>query len=270
MCCEAALALLGCAGGEPTLAPCLDFTGSCADLLTQPRVLDALTRMPDGPFISGGVFVCTAFPADDSPRDTLLSGAISFAVSVPLAVVVANCFGLSTCTDDDQLHGRTRWLNWPLKYRLPLGALRWRWAAGGMAAPAGRLGCLKRFLASWWCTSIWVDGLVWLSDRAALQCFCGRKQRRAPPSPLPPICKGDAVAPKAAYDAAVNAALRAWGQDEESQSHFNDVTTKFKHAGYVILHLCWGVFAWIAFAYGRLVYNLLASCACGTRHRAAR
>jgi hypothetical protein len=247
VCCEAALALLGCAGGDPTLAPCLDFMGSCADLLTQPQVMDAFTRLPDGPFVADGAFVCTAFPADDSARDTVLSGLISFAVSVPVAIVIANCFGLSTATDDDQLHGRTRWLKWPAKYRFTLGQLRWRWA--GATARVSRKERLKRFLASWWCSSIYVDGLVWLSDKLQ-PCFC-----------RPPRAPSSALAPEedAAYDAAVNAALRAWGQDEENEKHFGTVTNNFKRAGYVILHLCWGVFAWITFAYGRLVYNLLGA-----------
>ncbi len=220
--------------------------GSCADLLTQPQVVEAFTQLPDGPFVAGGAFVCTAFPADDSPRDTVLSGLISFAVSVPVAIVIANCFGLSTATDDDQLHGRTRWMKWPAKYRFTLGALRWRWA--GATAPVSRKERLKRFLASWWCSSIYVDGLVWLSDKLQ-PCFC-----RPPRAP-----SGLAPEEDAAYDAAVNAALRAWGQDEENEKHFGAVTNNFKRAGYVILHLCWGVFAWITFAYGRLVYNLLGA-----------
>jgi hypothetical protein len=255
VCCEAALALLGCAGGDPTLAPCLDFTGSCADLLPQPQVVNAFTQLPDGPFVAGGAFVCTAFPADDNPRDTILSGLISFAVSWPVAVIIANCFGLSTATDSDQLHGRTRWLSWPAQYRFTLGALRWRWA-GATTARVSRLGRLKRFLASWWCSSIWVDGLVWLSDHLQ-PCFC--RQPHAPLPPPPPACEDGVAAPEAAYDAAVDAALRAWGQDEEGQRHFGVVTTNCKRAGYVILHLCWGVFAWITFAYGRLVYNLLGA-----------
>jgi hypothetical protein len=232
--------------------------GSCADLLTQPQVVEAFTGMQDGPFVAGGAFVCTAFPADDSPRDTVLSGLISFAVSFPVALVLANCFGLSTCTDDDQLHGRTRWLNWPAKYRFTLGQLRWRWAgSSGVNARASRLGRLKRFLASWWCSSIYVDGLVWLSDKLQ-PCFCRRPRAPASPPP-PPACEIGVATPEAGYDAAVDAALRAWGQDEEEQRHFGVVTTNFKRAGYVILHLCWGVFAWITFAYGRLVYNLLGA-----------
>jgi hypothetical protein len=249
VCCEAALALLGCAGGDPSVAPCLDFVGSCADLLMQPQALAAFELLPDGPFVSGGAFVCTAFPADDSPRDTLLSGLISFAVSWPVAVVIANCFGLSTATDGDQLHGRTRWLSWPAKYRFTLGALRWRWAG---APPPGRLGRLKRFLASWWCSSIYVDAMVWLSDHLQGPCFCRRPA---------PCCEDSAEKPAGAYDAAVDAALRAWGQDEESERHFGVLTANFKRAGYVLLHLVWGVFAWITFAYGRLVYNLLGPSA---------
>ena len=254
VCCEQAMALLGCAGSDPNLAPCLGFTGSCADLMEQPQVVDAFTKVPDGPFVFGGAFVCTAFPADDNTIDTILSGLISFAVSWPVAVVVAICFSLSTATDNDQLRGRTRWLNWPFAYRFTMGPLRWRWSVG--AEPATRLGRLKRFLASWWCSSIWTDGLVWFADKL-VPCFC-------PPSPAQDDAAPDAgavddAAADAGYEAAVDDAMLEWGQDAESQRQFNVMTTNFKRAGYVILHLCWGVFAWITFAYGRLVYNLLGA-----------
>jgi hypothetical protein len=97
-------ALLGCDAVDVT-APCRGFVGSCGDLALQPQVLAAL---------GDGGFACTAFPADDSARDSFVAGLISFAISWPVAVVIANCFSLSTATDDAQLHGRTRWLNWPI------------------------------------------------------------------------------------------------------------------------------------------------------------
>lgn len=248
------MALLGCVGSDPTLSPCLDFMGSCADLLEQPQVVDAFTRVEDGPFVDGGAFICTAFPADDNTIDTILSGLISFAVSWPVAVVVYICLGLSTATDVDQLHGRTRWLNWPTTYRFTMGKLRWRWSGAG-APPPGRLGRLKRFLASWWCSSIWVDGIVWFADRL-VPCFCAHREEEEDAD------KDDEVeSPDAAYEAAVDEAMLEWGQDVEGQRQFNQMTGNFKRAGYVILHLCWGVFAWITFAYGRLVYNLLGPAA---------
>ena len=85
--------VLGCDPNDVT-ATCMGFTGSCSDLALQPNVVAAL---PDGGY------VCTAFPADDSARDTFLSGLIGFAVSWPVAIVIANCFGVSTSTDDAQV-----------------------------------------------------------------------------------------------------------------------------------------------------------------------
>ena len=63
------------------------------------------------------------------------------------------------------------------------------------------------------------------------------------------------------YTAAVDAEFAEWRQEWALQAHFSAVTTRFKHAGYVILHLAWGFFAWIIFAYGRLVYNTLGPSA---------
>jgi hypothetical protein len=57
----------------------------------------------------------------------------------------------------------------------------------------------------------------------------------------------------------VDAAMLAWGADEAMERHFGALTGNFKRAGYVLLNLIWGVFAWITVAYGRLVYNLLGA-----------
>ena len=248
VCCDAARALLGCTLGDP-LGECLGFAGTCGDLVTQPQAVAAFALLPDGQYISGGSFVCTAFPADGNARDTFLSGLISFAVSFPVAIVISNCFGLCTSTDTEQLHGRTRWLSWPFKYRLLLGPLSWRWSPDGKQPPPGRIQRLKRFLASWWCTNIYVDVMVWCAD-ILRPCFC------APPPPR------DAVsAAEDPHAALVDAAMLAWGADEGLESHFGALCTNFKRSGYVLLHLVWGVFAWMVFAYGRLVYNLLGPAA---------
>jgi hypothetical protein len=201
--------------------------------MTQPEVISAFAALPDGPFISGGAFVCTAFPADDNARDTILSGIISFAVSLPVVVVVGNCFGLSTATDDDQLHGRTRLLTWPAKFRFTLGRLSWRWRSAAGAPPPGRLSCLKRFLASWWCTNLWVDGMVWICDHLQ-PCFC---------KPEPGMSGGDndTADEVDTHVRLVGAAMAAWGADEARERHFGLVTANFKRAGFVLLNLIWGV-----------------------------
>ena len=270
--------------------------------MTQPQVVAAFAELPDGQYISGGEFVCTAFPADDNPRDTIISGLISFAVSFPVAIVIYNCFSLSTATDMDQLHGRTRWLNWPFKYRIMFGPLSWRWAsADGTQPPPGRLARFKRFLASFWCSSMYVDLMVWIADRLR-PCFCVPPRPRAPTAALDDgdaHAKTDAAMLGWGSDAAaersfgisgdahaetVDAVMLAWGADEALERHFGHMTTNFKYAGYVLLNLIWGVFAWcvatarhsfvcgpltrnlvlavrITFAYGRLVYNLLGPAA---------
>ena len=141
-----------------------------------------------------------------------------------MCIVVAKCFGLSTATDDEQLHGRTRWLTWPSTYRLLFGRLRWRWAG----QPVGRLERVRRRLASWWCTSYWVDLMVAVSDLVQL-CVC-----KPPP---PPPRRGVAAGEELSYDETVDAVLAEWGQDLDAQAHFGVVTTRFKYVGYVILNL---------------------------------
>ena len=196
-----------------------------------------------------------------------------------MAIVILNCFSLSTATDMDQLHGRTRWLNWPFKYRILFGPLSWRWgSATGKQPPPGRLARFKRFLASWWCSSIYVDLTVWVAHLLR-PCFC------VPPKPRSPAAlldNGEAHAKTAAatptwgadttlqrhrggvcdaHAVTVDAAMLAWGADEAQERHFGQMTTNFKYTGFVLLNLIWGVFAWICFAYGRLVYNLLGPTA---------
>lgn len=58
----------------------------------------------------------------------------------------------------------------------------------------------------------------------------------------------------------VEVALLAGGQDEDAEARFGATTTRFKHASFVVLHLCWGVFTWIIIAYG-LIFNLLGASA---------
>jgi hypothetical protein len=238
ICCEQARVLLGCDGVD-TLVPCMGVTATCGDLMTMPQSIAAFATMPDGPYVQDGAFVCTAFPADDSPRDTFYSGLISFAVSLPVSFVIANCYSLSTTTDEAQLHGRTRWITWPSRLRFTVGKLSWRW--GAETRPLSRMGRLRRFLASWWCTTLWTDALVWFADAASCRC-CRRKRAARMPSFDP-----------------VEAALLAGGQDAEAEAVFGRTTTRYKYAGYVVLHLSWGIFTWIIIAYGRLVYNLLGA-----------
>jgi hypothetical protein len=83
-CCVEARGFLGCSAD--TAAPCLGFTGDCADLLT----VFSGVHIDGAPGIPAD-YVCAAFPTS-SARDTFLLGLISYACSLPVAVFI-----LSAC-----------------------------------------------------------------------------------------------------------------------------------------------------------------------------
>ena len=222
ICCNDLRTQLGC---DPNpLLPCttVGFTGHCGDLANWGPAQVAL----------GGPYVCTAFPADGSSRDTFLAGLINFAVAIPVMVVLANCLSLSTSTDDEQLHSRTRFLLWPVKWRVLFGSKPW------VRKPKrGRMAALKKWLAGSWSTSIWTKIVVTCADglEAAVRIVLRRPaghQARA----LDPLTNVTNV---------------------EAAVAFGKLTEMYKRCGYAVLYTCWAVFSWIIFAYGKEVYKLL-------------
>ena len=70
-----------------TAEPCRGYTGDCADLAAQFAGLD----VPDAPGVPED-YMCLQFPNDDSFRDTIILGLISWACSLPVNVFILNCF----------------------------------------------------------------------------------------------------------------------------------------------------------------------------------
>ena len=213
---------LGCDPNPLMPCPTVGFTGTCGDLANWGPAQVAL----------GGTFVCTAFPADGSSRDTFLAGLINFAVAIPVMVVLANLLSLSTSTDDEQVHSRTRFLLWPVKWRIFFGSRPWE------RKPKGRrVGALKKWLAGTWSTSIWTKIVVSCSDALAAVLrvvLCRRRKQVA-----------------SARDPLSNV------MNMEAAVAFGNLTDMYKRCGYAVLYTCWAVFAWIIFAYGKEVYKLL-------------
>jgi hypothetical protein len=214
VCCADMRASVGC-GPDPL--PCLGFAGTCGDLADWAPLQTAL----------GGTYVCNAFPADNNPLHSVLAGLLGFAIALPVAFVIGNCFGLATATDDEQLHGRTRWLNWTVIHRFTLGAMQWRLQPGGPTA--SRRQRLRVTLAGRWCAGPFLMGLVSTVDCVGA---LSRALRRAPLAPY-------AAAP-------INPV--AYALDTAEADRFGAVTTRYKRAGYAVLYLVWAFFAWIIIA----------------------
>ena len=219
VCCDNLTAVVGCSAAQLTSAGCLPsisgsaygatwapaaagtkpFTGTCSGLAAWLPTAPAA----GGGTVQSGTFVCTAFPADGNPLDSFLSGLISFAVSLPVAVIVSNLLALSTSTDEEQLHSRTRFMVWPVVYIAALGKLRWRFRR----APRDAVQTLKVQMASRWSHGILTKLTVAAADAfAAAARACRRTGRdRAPVAPLP-LALDEAV-PREAIAGNAHAAL---------------------------------------------------------------
>ena len=77
---QEARSLVGCSA--VTSEPCLGFTGDCADL----AAAFVGVEVEDAPGIPAD-YVCLQFPNDDSYRDSVILGLISWACSLPVKCV---------------------------------------------------------------------------------------------------------------------------------------------------------------------------------------
>ena len=189
-CCGDVRAMLGCS--RDTSAPCHGFTGLCADL-TDNYAAFGMVALGRSEIANRPVAItaCRAFPADGSASDAALAGLISFACSFPVAAILSVLFSLSLSSDNDQPHGRVRFMSWPLRLRIFLGAPNWRFARQGAGWIRG-----PRFdstVARWWVNG-WTTSLVVAATDLYLtqssrgvssdwrRLFRWRSRRRRPPA----------------------------------------------------------------------------------------
>jgi hypothetical protein len=232
ICCADTREALGCAR-DSTSGPCRGFGGECAELSSlhfpfAAAVAQAAGGAPGAQPRPVPLPACAAFP--DGGRDAFLAGLISAACALPFASFVSTLFSLSVATDALQTHGATRLLTWPLRFRLPLGRADWRFSA--VRAPR-----LRRRLGSWWSTGTASDAIVATTD-ACIALFARLRRGGGPPPPP--------AAP-----------LPASGLDLDAAKAFDALTLAFRYAGFVLLYATWGVFVWLIFVYGKLIYDLL-------------
>jgi len=126
-CCGQLRELLACP--PATNAPCLGFTGDCADL--QRQFADFFVgglQCPSGPdSLRIGEWECTAFPDERSKRDNIIVALIAAAVSLPLRLVLSVLLRLSV----EPEHHHTLLFFHPVAHNVMRGLRRnwlsWRW-----------------------------------------------------------------------------------------------------------------------------------------------
>ncbi len=238
-CCLEVRSALGC--DLDVTVPCRGYAHSCADLALYYYRFAAAAIAYEVRGVSG--LQCSAFPNDRSARDTFLAGLITAAVSLPITAVMHTCFALSLATDQAQLHGRSKLKRWTLLNRIFMGRAPWEHVTGCWHG-------LKLRVAGSWSATAYHVAIVWLVDACAALvrcclCCCGWARKRK------------AVATETPADAAPP-------EDEAAEllqdaAEFSRVTTGYRRGAMFVLYAVWGIFVWIIFVYGKLIYQLLGT-----------
>ena len=223
-CCLEARAFLGCS--PITAEPCMGYTGDCADL---PTVfagihLESAPGIPDD-------YVCLQFPNDDSQRDSLILGLISWACSLPVVVLILNVFWNANAPDYDPA-----WLRWDFQRRMLLGRAEWRYSPPG---DAKRPNALRRCTATTWGVNWHYNAQQYLIERPTAFFFRAAQRRRA---------------------------RRGLPELEPSDRLGAGLMTQIKMQLFCVLgvastYLVWAIMSWIIFTYGSLVYRLMGDSA---------
>ena len=219
-CCLEARALVGCS--PVTAEPCLGYTGDCADLAT----VFAGISFENAPGIPDD-YVCLQFPNDDSQRDSLILGLISWAVSLPVIILILNCFWCANAPDYDPA-----WLRWDFQRRIFMGRANWRYApSDGTKRPSAA----KRCAATAWGVNIYYNTQQYLIERPTAF-FFRIAQRRRVRRGLPELD------PAGRLGAGLMTQIKM---------------QLFGVIGMAATYLIWALMSWIIFTYGSLVYRLM-------------
>jgi hypothetical protein len=240
-CCLEARAFLGCSA--VTSEPCHAFTGDCADILTsfEGVVFDEAPGVPPD-------YVCLAFPNDDSFRDSIILGLISWACSLPVPVFILNCFWCANSFDYD-----ASWLRWDFQRRMLLGRANWRYkpspqqqqnssgVQGDSAPPPPKPppGFVRRLAATAWGVNVWYNLEQGLIERPVAWGFA-RENRARVRRGQPRIEDGTRLA--------------AGMQTQIKMQQFAVI-------GVLATYVIWAVMTWIIFTYGALVYRMMGDAA---------
>ena len=211
-CCLEARALVGCS--PITAEPCRGFTGDCADLAAQFAGLD-ISGAPGVP----ADYVCLQFPNDDSTRDSIILGLISWACSLPVNVLILNCFWCANGPDYD-----ASWLRWDFQRRTLLGRCNWHYRTGDKPESF-----VRRLYATTWGVNIWYNLQQWAAERPVAWMFERQQRRRARRSE--PVIEASSP--------------RGVAMQTEIKMRM------FSVVGIVATYIIWAMMSWIIFTYVR-------------------
>ena len=173
-------------------------------------------------------YTCLQFPNDDSYRDSVILGLISWACSLPVNVFILNCFWCANSPDYD-----SSWLRWDFQRRMLLGHVEWHYRTGDKPQSF-----VHRLSATVWGVNIWYNLLQWCAEKPVAWMFRRQQRRRAR--------RGE---PAIEESSPMGAAMQT-----EIKMHL------FSVFGVAATYVVWAIMSWVIFTYVRYTqFRLLPS-----------
>ena len=262
------------------MGPCRGVEASCGDLATAFADTPVLPDYPDGL----ADYVCSAFPDDENPRDSLIVGLLAFAISLPVTLFLQTCFELANDNEAPE-----SWLTWAGNSRLILGGQahrRWhytgpkgqpsryvRWFVRSVDAPKFET-LLNLGYSLWaWLTcgqTPWAAEAAEAKEEAEAEAALSSGLARAADDLATTTVLGESSSYAGVGAGGEASEYAAEAPAEGSQADAATVSTSFASAkglrtskrkltalGIGGVYLIWAFFSWVVFTYGMLIYKLL-------------
>ena len=202
-------ALICCLDYRELLSCSADFTqpcrGSTADCVDVPTVFAGILDVG-----APADYRCSAFPDEESSRDSFLMGLISFACSLPVTLLIANTFACANAADYTPA-----WLRWTARRTVVLGPRSWQYDRPGGDGFL-RVGFATAWGVNWYYNAL--QALVVAPQRWLAEADQRRRERQGKAR-----LAGEAAA----------------ARSKELQYAF------FIGLGVAATYVCWTIFAWV-------------------------